>query len=203
MLSFGPEFRAMTNPQKPVALLLAALLAACGQAPVKPAASHLRVDQSPGHLRADPSSGDGAIPPALQVSPVLPKPTPATPTETYSVVVSNVRAQELLFALARDAKLQIDIDPNLSGAVTLNAIDQTLPQLLTRIARQVDMRWEMDGQTLIVQRDSPFLRSYKVDYLGAGRNVKMSSSSSTQFAAATASGSASSATGAVAVVDIN
>jgi hypothetical protein len=110
------------------------------------------------------------------------------------------REGQLLFALARDAKLQIDIDPNLTGVVTLNAIDQTLPQILTRLARQVDLRWEVDGDNLVVLRDSPYLRSYRIDYLGAGRNVKMSSSSSTQFAA-TAAGT--SQTGAVAVVDVN
>jgi general secretion pathway protein D len=176
-------------------LLLAVLLAACGQAPVQPAATH---------LRADPQKAEGTIPPPVQITPVLPKPKPAVAPETYSVVVNNVRAQELLFALARDARLQVDIDPNLSGAVTLNAIDQTLPQLLVRIARQVDLRWEIDGQTLIVQRDSPYLRSYRIDYLGAGRSVKMTSSSSTQFAASSAAGvGAASATGAVAVVDIN
>ena len=185
----------MKQGKRTLVVLLSALLAACAQAPVKPAATH---------LRAEAQKADGAIPPAVQISPVLPKPKPALAPETYSVVVNNVRAQELLFALARDARLQIDIDPNLSGAVTLNAIDQTLPQLLARIARQVDMRWEMDGQTLMVLRDSPFLRSYKIDYLGAGRTVKMTSSSSTQFAASSAAGVGSaSATGAVAVVDIN
>jgi len=185
----------MKHGKRAAVVLLAVLLAACAQAPVKPAATH---------LRAEAPKADGAIPPAVQISPVLPKPKPAVAPETYSVVVNNVRAQELLFALARDARLQIDIDPNLSGAVTLNAIDQTLPQLLVRIARQVDMRWEMDGQTLIVLRDSPFLRSYKIDYLGAGRSVKMTSSSSTQFAASSAAGVGSaSATGAVAVVEIN
>jgi MSHA biogenesis protein MshL len=177
------------------ALLLAAMLAACGQAPVKPSAAH---------LRAAPPAATGAIPPPVQVAPMLPKPRPAVAPETYSVVVSNVRVQELLFALARDAKLQIDIDPGLTGVVTLNAIDQTLPQLLARIARQLDIRWELEGQTLIVMRDSPFLRSYKIDYLGAGRTVKMTSSSSTQFAASSAAGvGAASTTGAVAVVDIN
>jgi MSHA type pilus biogenesis protein MshL len=176
-------------------MLPALLLASCGQAPVKPAAAH---------LRAEEARDAGAIPAPVQISPALPKPQPTARPETYSVVVSNVRAQELLFALARDARLQIDIDPNLTGSVTINAVDQTLPQLLTRIARQIDMRWEMDGQTLHVQRDTPFLRSYKIDYLGAGRNVKMTSSSSTQFAASSSAGvSSSSATGAVAVVDIN
>src|SRR5207237_1123933 len=124
--------------------------------------------------------------PPVQVTPVLPKPKPAARPETYSVVVNNVRVQELLFALARDARLQIDIDPNLTGSVTLNAVDQTLGQLLARIARQVDMRYELDGDTLVVMRDSPFLRAYKIDYLSAARNVKMQSTAPTQFGTAQA-----------------
>jgi len=171
--------------------LLAGVLAGCGQAPVRPAATHVRADQL---------GTSGSIPPPVQVAPVLPRPKPTARPETYSVVVNNVKVQELLFALARDARLQIDVDPNLTGVVTLNAIDQTLPQILNRIARQVDLRWEIDGDNLVLLRDTPYLRTYRIDYLGAGRNVKMSSSSSTQFAA-TSSGS--SQTGAVAVVDVN
>jgi len=112
-----------------------------------------------------------------------------------------VRVQELLFALARDARLQIDIDPNLTGSVTLNAIDQTLPQLLGRITRQVDMRYEIDGDTLVVMRDSPFLRAYKIDYLSAARNVKMQSTASTQFG--TAQAGTPSATGATSTIDVS
>jgi general secretion pathway protein D len=175
-------------------VVLASLLAAgCGQAPLQP---------SPNHLRTDEPSAAGTIPPPVQVTPILPKPTPSTRPETYSVVVNNVRVQELLFALARDAKLQIDIDPSLTGTVTLNAIDQTLPQLLNRIARQVDMRYEMEGDTLVVNRDAPYLRSYKVDYLSASRNVKMQSTASTQFGATTAQTAGPTATGAVSTIDL-
>ncbi|MFN2645016.1 MAG: type II secretion system protein GspD [Burkholderiales bacterium] len=182
----------MRNPGKAASLLVAScVLAGCGQAPIKPAANHLKAEDAP---------SASAIPAPVQVSPLLPKPRPAVRPETYSVVVNNVRAQELLFALARDAKLQIDIDPNLTGAVTLNAIDQTLPQLLGRIARQVDMRYEMDGDTLIVMRDSPFLRSYKIDYLSAARNVKMQSTASTQFGNAQAG--TPTATGATSTIDV-
>jgi len=166
-------------------------LGACGQAPIKPAANH---------IFAEASQPQGAIPPPVQVTPLLPKPKAAARPETYSVVVNNVRVQELLFALARDARLQIDIDSNLTGSVTLNAIDQTLPQLLNRIMRQVDMRYEMDGDTLIVMRDSPFLRAYKIDYLSASRNVKMQSTASTQFGAAATAGS--NATGATSTIDV-
>ncbi|HEY5900037.1 MAG TPA: type II and III secretion system protein [Burkholderiales bacterium] len=149
-------------------------------------------------MRAEETAAPGAIPPPVQVTPLLPKPKAVARPETYSVVVNNVRAQELLFALARDARLQIDIDPNLTGSVTLNAIDQTLPQLLNRIARQVDMRYEMDGDTLIVMRDSPFLRAYKIDYLSAARNVKMQSTASTQFGTT----QSSNATGATSTIDV-
>src|SRR5690242_12172860 len=172
-------------------VLVPALFAGCGQAPIKPAANH---------LRAEEPRGAGSIPAPVQVSPVVPKPKPSVRPETYSVVVNNVRVQELLFALARDARLQIDIDPNLSGSVTLNAVDQTLPQLLTRIARQVDMRYELDGDTLVVMRDSPFLRAYKIDYLSAARNVKMQSTASTQFG--TAQSGTPSATGGTSTIDV-
>jgi general secretion pathway protein D len=134
---------------------------------------------------------------------MLPKPKPSARPETYSVVVSNVRVQELLFALARDARMQIDIDPTLTGSVTLNAIDQTLPQLLQRISRQIDMRYEIDGQNLIVSRDAPFLRSYKIDYLSASRNVKMQSTASTTFGTASGqSGGGPNATGATSTIDV-
>jgi general secretion pathway protein D len=176
----------------------ALLLAACGQAPVKPAATH---------IQAEPKSTDTPIPPPVQVAPVLPKPKPAARLETYSVVVNNVRVQDLLFALARDARLNVDIHNDITGTVTLNAIDQTLPQLLARIARQVDMRYEVEGQNLSVMRDSPYLRSYKIDYLSAARNVKMSSLASTQFASSnSATGQATTtgaSTGAIAQVDVS
>ena len=171
---------------------LATVLAGCGQTPVKPSPTHLGIE-----AEAPPA---GQIPPALQIAPVLPKPQATTRPETYSVVVSNVRVQDLLFALARDARLNIDIHPGIVGSVTLNAIDQTLPQLLARIARQVDMRYELDGPNLLVMRDSPFLRTYKVDFVSGSRNVKMQSQSSTQFGAA--GGGASGATGSTATIDV-
>jgi general secretion pathway protein D len=149
-------------------------LAACGQAPIEPGETH---------LRAEEARAEGVIPPPVQVAPLLPKPTPASRAETYSVVVNNVRVQELLFALARDARLNIDINPDVTGTVTLNAIDQTLPQLLTRISRQVDMRYEIDGQNLVVMRDSPYLRVYRIDYVNLARDARSVTSLSTQVTA--------------------
>ncbi len=168
---------------------LAMVLAGCAQVPAKPSDSHLGVEIAP-------PPTPGAIPPAVQIAPVLPRPQPAVRPETYSVVVSNVRVQDLLFALARDARINVDIHPGIVGSVTLNAVDQTLPQLLERIARQVDIRYELEGANLLVMRDSPFLRAYKVDFVTASRNVKMQSQATTQFSAASGGAAAGAATGA-------
>ncbi len=160
----------MKKGKTALAALATAVLAACGQQPLKPSDSHLR----------EQPSVAGTIPQPVQITPMLPQPKPAARPETYSVVVSNVRVQELLFALARDARLNVDIHPDIVGTVTLNAIDQTLPQLLTRIARQVDMRYEIDGQNLVVMRDTPFLRVYRVDYVNMARDSRSIATVSTQ-----------------------
>jgi len=126
---------------------------------------------SQSHVQADGPAPTGAIPAPVQISTVLPKPRPALKPETYTVVVNNVNVQELLFALARDAKLNVDVNPGIRGVVTLNALDQTLPQLLSRIAKQVDMRWELDGPNLAVMPDTPYLRLYKIDYVNLERKT--------------------------------
>lgn len=155
-------------------------LAACSSLPVpKPSETHIRAESAP-------PPADPRIPQPVLQSPALPVPKPAPKAETYSVVVNNVRVQELLFALARDAKLNVDIHPGITGTVTLNALDQTLPQLLTRIAKQVDMRFELDGPNLVVLPDTPYLRTYKVDYVNMGRSVSGTVSINTQISSGTA-----------------
>ncbi len=133
------------------------------------ACAHAPIPQSDTHLRAEEPAPSGTVPPPVRISTVLPKPKPTARPETYSVVVNGVKVQELLFALARDAKLNIDVHPGITGTVTLNAIEQTLPQLLSRISKQVDMRWELDGPNLIVMPDSPYLHTYRIDYVNMER----------------------------------
>src|SRR6266705_132397 len=123
------------------------------------------------HLRAGEPAPTGTVPPPVQISTILPEPRPTARPETYSVVVNGVKVQELLFALARDAKLNIDIHSGISGTVTLNAVEQTLPQLLSRISKQVDMRWELEGPNLIVMPDTPYLHIYRIDYVNMERNA--------------------------------
>ncbi len=155
------------------------LIAGCGIQPMKP---------SPGHVQAVAPAPAGDIPEPVRITPILPRPKPAARPETYSVVVNNVKVQELLFALARDARLNVDVHAGIVGSVTLNAIDQTLQQLLARIAKQVDMRYELDGPNLAVMPDTPYLRIYKIDYVNMQRDTDSKVGTSTQVATPGAAG---------------
>ncbi|HSH41367.1 MAG TPA: pilus (MSHA type) biogenesis protein MshL [Arenicellales bacterium] len=131
-------------------------------------------------MQAPPASSD--IPAPVTQAPVLAPPQPQAPLETYSVVVNEVPIKEMLFALARDADLNIDIDPAVSGTVTLNAIDQTLPQMLDRISRQTGVRFKRDRELLIVEPDTPYLMAYQIDYVNMSRDNTSSVSVATQIA---------------------
>ena len=164
--------------------IFCSVLAACGTKPIAPSDKHLQ--------RSDTESGRNAqVPQAIKrVIPLAP-PQTAAKIETYSVVVTQVPAHEILFALARDAKINLDIHGGIQGNVTLNAINQTLPQILDRMAKQVDIRYELNGANLTVMPDSPYLKHYKIDYVNMSRDSEGTMSNSTQVG----SNSSGSATG--------
>ena len=113
--------------------------------------------------------GIESIPAPVASAPVLPRPGQRPELETYTVVVNDVPVRELLFSMARDAKLNLDIENAIDGRVTMNAIDQTLPKILDRIAQQTAIRYQLVDDTLRVQADTPFLKTYSVGYLNMAR----------------------------------
>ncbi len=143
--------------------LLLALLTACG--PSRPP------NYSEGHLK----EGDTVIreiPTPVSQTILLPPPAPRPPVETYTVVVSAVPVKDLLFSMARDARINLDVHDDITGRVTLNAIDQTMEQILQRISEQVAIRYQLEDNTLRIQADRPYLQTYTVDYVNISRNAK-------------------------------
>lgn len=175
---------------------LVLLLAVAGCADIRP-----HVPDSEGHISAPQvkPEADKAIPPLARASTFVPPPKPTVKPQTYSVVVNEVPVKELLLALARDTKQNIDIHSGLQGRVSLNAINETLPAILERIARQVDMRYRVEGNTIIVSTDTPYLRTYHVNYVNMTRDTTSTIGVSGELTVTTGTASAGgSATGATA-----
>ncbi|MBF0379462.1 MAG: secretin N-terminal domain-containing protein [Magnetococcales bacterium] len=119
----------------------------------------------------------GTIPPPVKHShkPVIPveKVSNGAYEERYSIAVEDFPIQGLLYNLAKNAKLNIDISPDISGIVTINVVDQTLPMVMERVAKMANLRFEMEGPTLVVTPDHPYIHTYQINYLNIDR--KMSS----------------------------
>ena len=148
------------------------MLNACAhQSTIKPSNGHID-GKVTAQQAASQANAAAPIPKLAKTSPQLPVPKAVTKAQTYSVVVNEVPVKEILFALARESKLNIDIHPSIQGRATLNAVDQTLPAILERLARQVDLTYKMEGNTLFIAPDSPVLRNYKVDYVNMNRDTE-------------------------------
>ena len=160
------------------ALLALFILTACSTSlpPTQEEGRHL-VEAS--EARSDQSD----IPAIVDSPPLISAPQAEQSPEQFSIVAQDVPARELLFAMARDADINVDIHPAITGQVYLNAINQTLPQILERIARQIDMRWRLDEQgNLLIQPDTPYWHTYRVDYVNVERSANTSAEISTSLA---------------------
>ena len=164
---------------------VAVLLSACVQ--YKP-----QIQPSQGHIVAPPVPAQKAaapIPQPARVPTLVPPPTAQIKPQTYSVVVHEVPVKELLLALARDTKQNIDIHPGLTGLVSLNAINETLPAILERLTKQVNLRYRTEGNTIVVSPDVAYVKTYRVNYVNMTRDTTSSIGVTGEIATGGSSGS--------------
>ncbi len=162
--------------------MLATLVVACGASnPPKISEGHIKSTAD------DVAAEKALIPLPVTQVPALPRPGQREKLETYTVVVNQVPIRELLFSMARDADLNLDIDSDISGKITMNAIDQTLPKILDRIEAQANIVYFLEDGALKVKADKPYLHLYNINYLNISRASSGRVSVSTEIGA-TASG---------------
>jgi len=148
---------------------------------VKPSKGHID-GQSTSAVSKSSDRAAGAIPKPVTDNTYLPPPKPRAKEPIYSIVVYDTPVKEVLFAIARDSKLNVDIHPSIQGRVTLNAVDQTLPAILERLSKQIDIVYKVEGNVLFIKPDTPFLRSYSVNYVNMNRDTTGEISVSNQIA---------------------
>lgn len=142
-----------------------------------------------GHVSIDHNKSDD-IPPVVTRSISLPQPKASQKQPLFTVVVQDVAVKDLLFSLVRDANMNLDIQSDVEGKITINAVDQTLSAILDRIVTNTDLHYDIHNGTVRVRKDTPYFKNYRIDYLNISRNSKGNVRVSTQISATGAGASA-------------
>lgn len=152
---------------------LSVFLVGCSSPNYSQSEMHMTVEEVDSNAPVRPDK----VPALVKASPVVPELSAASDaSDTYDVVVTNVSVRDLLFALARDAGINMDIDDRVSGFVSLSALDQTLDAIMERIKKQVAIRVEHVGDAMVIVPDTPYHKQYIVDFINVSRTYSSSAS---------------------------
>ncbi len=80
-------------------------------------------------------------------------------------VNQTVPIKDILYELAEQAEYDIELDPNIRGSIIFTARNKPLDVVVARISRMAGLRHSFDGGILHVELDTPYVKTYKIDYL--------------------------------------
>lgn len=95
-------------------------------------------------------------------------------------VNQTVALRDVLFELAEQAKMDIELDPQIQGSLIFTARDRPLDEVIGRICEMAGLRYKYKDGMLRVEVDRPYLQTYQIDYLNIIRNVESSITSSNE-----------------------
>jgi general secretion pathway protein D len=97
--------------------------------------------------------------------------TKAMPLVSISVNQS-VPLRDILFELAQQADYDLELDPRIKGSIIFTARERPFDQVIQRISDIAGLRYRFDDDVLRVELDTPYNKTYKVDYLSYVRTNK-------------------------------
>ncbi|MFN3700344.1 MAG: type II secretion system protein GspD [Alphaproteobacteria bacterium] len=92
--------------------------------------------------------------------------TTTKPMPLVSLSVNQtVPLRDVLYELAQQAEYDLEMDPNIRGAIIFTARERPFDQVIERISEIAGLRFKFDGDVMRVEVDTPFNKTYKIDYL--------------------------------------
>lgn len=131
----------------------------------------------------DPSEGKGADGKVAAIPALQPYVSTHTdgikPMPLVSVAVNqSVPIRDILFELAEQADYDLELDPNIRGSIIFTARNRPFDEVIERIADIAGLRYYFKGEHLRVELDTPYNKTYKIDYLSYLRRNTSSVSTS-------------------------
>ena len=101
------------------------------------------------------------------------------PIPLVSVSVNQtIPLRDVLFELATQAGYDLELDPRISGSIIFTAKNRPFDIVIERISQIAGLRYEFEDDRLRVELDTPYTKTYKVDYLSLVRNSSSTISNS-------------------------
>ena len=130
------------------------------------------------------------VPDLVSTTAELPEITYQDGGELFDVVYEG-SVRDLLKSLADQTGLNLDIDDDVDGIISLNAYNQTIGQILRRIQKQMPLRLETVGDTLVILADRSYIKQYNVSFPDLTRTYASSVDGSVASSGSGSLGSAS------------
>ncbi len=136
-----------------------------------------------------------AEPPIPDIAEILaaPKPPKLGETQLVSIAVTDdVPLKDVLVELARLANVDIEVDSSITGGVIFRAKDKPFNEVIERLADLAGLRYQVKNGVLRVERDTPYVQIYPLDFMNIERTSNGSISVSSSGASSSGSGSSDS-----------
>lgn len=164
-----------------IALLLSVLvIASCSDTkkvvdPVDPALGLSRDDYYKLATKSDQESAVSKTqaPAIPEVADILAAPKPPLVGKEQLVslsVTEDVPLKDVLMELARLADVDLELDPTIEGGIILRVKDRPFSEVIGRVAELANLRYSMKSGVLKVERDTPYIVSYPIDFLNIDRS---------------------------------
>ena len=127
--------------------------------------------------------------PNLQQLLSIPKPPKIEEEQLVSIAVTDdVPLKDVLLELSRLAEVDIELDAGIQGGVSFVAREKPFNTVIERLASLAGLRYSMKSGVLRVERDTPYIQSYPIDFLNISRSASSDISISTNVLSASGGG---------------
>ncbi len=130
-------------------------------------------------------TADLGAPPVPDLAQVLAAPRPPKVGNAKLVtlaVTEDVPLRDVLFELGRLANVDIEVGPGLdSTGINLRATDRPFNEVIERISTLGNLRYSVDGSSIRVERDTPYIKNYNLDFVNLVRSSNSSYNLSTSI----------------------
>jgi len=139
-----------------------------------------------------------SAPPIPDVAQILaaPRPPKIGQSKLVSIAVTDdVPLRDVLFELSRLADVDVEVGGGIEGGINFRAKNKPFNQVIERISNLSGLRYKMTDGVLRIERDTPYIKNYSIDFLNIVRSSESSVSISTDVLSVDAGGGGGSESG--------